>query len=216
MIISHKHKFIFIKTRKTAGSTLEKILFPFLDPKTDVCTGSPGDGTPRLNNKQNTSGHMPWQDVKNIFFNYKGNDGKYNFDEYYKFTIERNPWDKVVSGYWWHKDAKPGMFGDLSFEEYLLKAYQHQMLPVDWIKYTNNNNLVVDDVFFYENMWKMYQTLNEKFEFDITENQMKNTKMKGGIRQTEDYKELHTPKSIDYVNQIFSSEIKQFGYTYDG
>ena len=49
MIISHKYKFIFIKTRKVAGSSIEKFLYPYLDHKTDVLTGSPSDGVPQLN-----------------------------------------------------------------------------------------------------------------------------------------------------------------------
>ena len=41
MIISVKHKFIFIKTRKVAGSSLEKYLIDKLvDKKTDIHTGT--------------------------------------------------------------------------------------------------------------------------------------------------------------------------------
>jgi len=46
MIISHKYKFIFIKTRKTAGSTIEYNLSSFLGPN-DVIT--PLDGIPNAN-----------------------------------------------------------------------------------------------------------------------------------------------------------------------
>ena len=49
MIISYSKKFVFVKTRKTAGSTLEKLLYPYLDPKMDICTGSERDGTSALN-----------------------------------------------------------------------------------------------------------------------------------------------------------------------
>ena len=37
MIISHKHKFIFIKTRKTAGTSIELFLSRFCGPE-DIIT----------------------------------------------------------------------------------------------------------------------------------------------------------------------------------
>ena len=39
MIISHKHKFVFIKTAKTGGSTIENILGDHLGNK-DIASGS--------------------------------------------------------------------------------------------------------------------------------------------------------------------------------
>ena len=81
-------KFVFVKTRKTAGSTLEKLLYPYLDPKMDICTGSERDGTSALNIEKNTNGHISLKQIKNKFT---------NIDKFFFFTIERNPWDKVVS-----------------------------------------------------------------------------------------------------------------------
>ena len=85
MIISHKYKFVFIKTRKTGGSTIEKILRPLLG-KDDVCTGSKRDNTPPLNLPSGVSGHKAKPIPKG----------------YWSFSIERNPWDKVVSSYYFH------------------------------------------------------------------------------------------------------------------
>jgi hypothetical protein len=120
MIISHKHKFIFVKTKKTAGSTLEKLLFPYLG-ENDICTGSPRDDTPRLNTSV-TNGHMSWRQIQASI--------PEEWNTYYKFTIERNPWDKVVSSYFWHKLIKAERFGTMSFEEYVMTC---DLLPIDWL-----------------------------------------------------------------------------------
>jgi hypothetical protein len=41
MILSHEHKFIFLRTKKTAGTSIELALFELCGPN-DVITPSPG------------------------------------------------------------------------------------------------------------------------------------------------------------------------------
>ena len=189
MITSHRHKFIFIKTRKTAGSTLESILFPYLG-EDDICTGSAFDGTPSLNLQLGTSGHK----VPEIL------------DNYFVFSIERNPWDKVVSSYYWTKHTKPN-FSNVSFEEYILNS--KDKLPRDWNKYQNCNK-----VYRYEEMLYMYKDLSERFGLDIDLEIIKTTKKKSGIRKIKNYKEVHTTKTKKAVEELFSKEIALFGYKY--
>ena len=40
MIVSKSHKFIFLKTRKTAGSSIQVALSTICDPLQDIITGS--------------------------------------------------------------------------------------------------------------------------------------------------------------------------------
>ena len=202
MIISHKHQFIFVKTKKTAGSTLEKLLYPHLG-EFDIITGSERDGTPRKNTSSN-NGHMSWRQIEAAY--------PREWREYYKFTIERNPWDKVVSSYFWHKIIKEERFGTMPFEEYVMTC---DLLPVDWLNYARGNDIKVDNVWFYENMSDMYDELNDIFNFGITEEDYTSTKCKSGIRQIDSYKELHTTKTIDRVRELFASEIKHLGYKYE-
>jgi hypothetical protein len=205
MILSKHHGFIFIKTRKTAGSTLEKLLYPYLNKDIDICTGSERDGTPNLNS-HTKMGHMPWQGVAT----YYGDE----FNKHWKFTIERNPWDKVVSGYFWHQKIKPGMWKDKTFEEYLM--INHNTFPMDWTHYAQEDELKVDKVFKYEEIFSMYEYLNDRFNLDITEEQIYNTRLKSGIRKNIDYREMYTNnKMIERVAHKFEREIKLLGYTYE-
>lgn len=204
MIVSHKHKLIFVKTRKTAGSTLEKLLLPYLDHKRDVCTGSPRDGTPQLNTTID-NGHMAWGNIQSHF--------QREWEEYTKITIERNPWDKVVSSYFWHKLIKEERFGKMSFEDYVLTC---DLLPRDWSAYADRDNKVrVDKIYKYEDMGAMYEDLNLIFGFNINQDLIANTKLKSGIRKVHDYKELHTPVTIDRVTALFVNEINHLGYRYE-
>ena len=64
MIISHKHKFIFVKTFKTAGSSVEKYLYDYLGPS-DILRGSEHDNTPSLNaasKGRHKTAHEGWRD----------------------------------------------------------------------------------------------------------------------------------------------------------
>jgi len=111
MIVSHKHKFIFIKTHKTATQTFYNVIKPHLGSE-DVLVGDEAvphpddnsiiyDTSLNVNKKFETGlcgedarsvmgNHIPWFTIKEIV----GDD---IWDEYTKFTIERSPTDRMVS-----------------------------------------------------------------------------------------------------------------------
>lgn len=191
MLISNKHKFIFIRNRKVAGSTVEHLLEPYLGPE-DISTKNVEDG------------HMSYKRASSLFPRV--------FDSYYKFAIERNPWEKCVSAYEWHKQIKPGKVKGLSFEEYMDKY--PNMLPCDWHKYADyNNNIMVDDVFTVENIGELFGMLRNKFNIDIPEEIHYNTRLKQIKR--DHYSTYHTEKTKAMVELFFRNEIKHFGWEYE-
>jgi len=199
MIISHKYNFIFVKTRKTAGSTFEKLMSPYLG-ENDVCTGSSRDGTPALNIQAGTNGHIPLKDIMSKYFPQGTN--------YDIITIERNPYDKVVSSYYWHQHIKPHMFGEMSFGEYMKSC---NLLPQDWELYQPINNV---KVFKYEKMGDLYTWLKKMRGLHISLDKVGQTKLKSGIRKVKDYKELHNDTTKKIVSQLFADEIKEFRYEF--
>lgn len=204
MIVSHEHEFVFIKTRKTAGSTLEKLVYPYLNQERDVLTGSPRDNTPSLN-ETTGNGHMSWVGITQSY--------PIPMQNYFRFTIERNPWDKVVSSYFWHQKIKPERFGGMGFEEYIMTSMD--LLPIDWGHYANGDVLMINKIYKYEDMSAMYSDLNDRFGFDIRQENWEGTKLKSGIRKVSDYRELHTNATIERVAELFKNEIKLLGYTYE-
>lgn len=112
MIVSHKHKFIFVKTHKTATQTFLKFIKPHLGPE-DVMAGDPEEinGKGELvnaNTKLNIDkkfpatgkcaedyqsvygNHLPWFMIKEIV-------GDEIWSKYTKITIERDPYDRILS-----------------------------------------------------------------------------------------------------------------------
>ncbi|NJN51857.1 MAG: sulfotransferase family 2 domain-containing protein [Gammaproteobacteria bacterium] len=138
MIVSHKHRFIFIKTRKTAGTSIEIALSKFCG-ETDIITRiSPTDEATRA-----SLGYRGPQNDLLAFRHYTANDwlrfltrgrrarlrnhmsaariravvGETIWQSYFKFCVERDPWDKAISLYYWRTreaDPRPGLLNFLS------------------------------------------------------------------------------------------------------
>ena len=81
MIISHKHKFVFLQTTKTGSSSI------YVTLKEKYKTVNPEN-------------HLNAVQAKRFF-----DEKKYNWDEYFKFAFVRNPWDRYVSAYYYRKQA---------------------------------------------------------------------------------------------------------------
>ena len=121
MIISHKYKFIFLKTSKTAGTSLEIALSKFCNSNDIITPISEEDESLRKDlgytSPQNYKFDLSEYNLSDYFnllvkFRKRRKKEFYNhitskevkhlvdnncWNNYYKFCFERNPWDKVVS-----------------------------------------------------------------------------------------------------------------------
>ena len=102
MIASHRHRFIFLKTRKTAGTSVEIALSKVCGPDDIITEISPEDEALRR-----AAGGLPPQNFASPpqprkAYNHMGAKatrdlvGAEAFDSYFTFAIERNPWDAGV------------------------------------------------------------------------------------------------------------------------
>lgn len=200
MIISHKHKFIFVKTRKTAGSSIEKYLYNYLGPD-DICTGSVLDSTLRLNINEDSKlykdGHVSHAYIANNF--------PKEWQNYFKFAVDRNPWDKLVSAYYWRKYKKPKKFKhgfDHFINSELIKTYNC------WNLYANDK-VVVDTLINYNTLHDSFLKLPIPYNGELL-----TTFVKSSQRETNGYKEMYTLESAELVRTHFDNVIDFFGYKF--
>lgn len=203
MILSAKFNFIFVKTRKTAGSTVEKLLYDHLG-KGDVCTGSERDSTPALNIESGTNGHLGCEQIRAIV-------GSDFFENAIKVTIERNPWDKVVSSYFWHKKIKPQIFSDMAFEEYVTTC---PLIPFDEPMWSSDKIILVDKIFQQENLPELFSFFRDRYGINIDQDIVEATRCKSGIRLVKDYRDMHTKKTRKFIENKFAFSIEKLGYEY--
>ncbi|MCK5515440.1 MAG: sulfotransferase family 2 domain-containing protein [Desulfobulbaceae bacterium] len=230
MIISHKYRFIFIKTHKTAGSSLEMTLAPLCAPD-DIVT--PMESNARTDAPRNFHGdafldklyaksrlsrkvinrhsallntwyyeHMPAWRVKQQI-------GEETWNSYYKFCFERNPWDKVVSYYFWKKHGQSRTVP--SFREYVLNKTHR--LPQDARLYFDNTEMMVDKVYEFWDLKneipRLCKTLKIPFSGEIP-------REKTGIKSDrKPYQEYYDDETRTKVAEVFAREINAFHYVFD-
>jgi hypothetical protein len=121
MIVSHRHRYIFVRTRKTAGTSVEIALSKFCGPD-DVITRDADDALRRelgYPGPQNDGGiplsqytFSEWRRLllRGARARFKNHTpavriralvGEEIWRSYHKFAIERDPWDKAISLYYW-------------------------------------------------------------------------------------------------------------------
>lgn len=231
MILSHKYKFIFIKTAKTAGTSIEVFLericadddivtpiFPTIDghqprnyrglfnPIPEILSGSMRESARTLQElmkRKKFYNHISARKVR-------ARIPPRIWNNYYKFAVERNPWDKTMSHYHMlkHRSNK-----DLSFQEYLKMGN----FCLNYPKYTairDNRKLIVDRVIRYENLinelGEVFTLLNIPFDGDL------GVKAKSDYRKsTENYRSFFSDHDKQFIADIFRTELQIFGYEFD-
>jgi hypothetical protein len=130
MIVSHKHRFIFLKTKKTAGTSIELALTKLcgdgdiITPLTEIDEARRVEGRGAQNWKLHGWWNSPRPFWKRRPFKFTAADyGFYNhmtadatkallnddqvWRSYFKFAFDRNPWDRQVSFYHYRYRDKP-------------------------------------------------------------------------------------------------------------
>jgi hypothetical protein len=233
MIVSHEHRFIFLKTKKTAGTAIEAALSELCGPD-DVITPfrEESESERRKRGPQNYRIEHPLKPKRPLWRRvlrrperyYHPTVGFYEHmpaslvrayvgDEvwrsYFKFAFDRNPWDRQVSWYLYKtksKRVRP------RFERFM--ASRRRAFVNNYSIYTQEGTLAVDFLGRYESL---ANDLNKALEManvgrciDVPRTNITPNKDTG-----RDYRSYYNDAIKAQVADWYRPEIVLFGYTFD-
>ena len=164
------------------------------------------------------SRHMPWYEYKNA------NAGK--FRKYFKFAFVRNPWDRLVSTYFFLK--KGGMNElDRKWAADNIDRYRgFEEFVQDWLTESNiwswvhfkpqyyficdaQLNLQMDFIGRYENLESDFETVAARLH-------LQSTLQPAYPGQHRHYTSYYNHRTCDIVSRVYQKDIELFNYKYPG
>lgn len=218
MIVSHKHRFIFVHLGRTAGRSLTAALAPHCG-KDDIVTPA-GHGTGR--NHAGFERHFSAQQIRDAI-------GRETFEAYFKFAIERNPWEKIVSRYWayagvqhkpYYKRVPEWITGKpLSFRQWfelrILQArfltFGHYRFPRHYDDYMEDGRPLVDFIGRYENLAEHLAVISERIGVPIV---LEEARGSNRHKQRVPYTELFDARMNRIVEDWYARDLALLGYRF--
>ena len=197
MVICHSKKCIFIHIPKTAGTSIEQ----FIKNK--------GKNYIELLGVQNDRSmhHLMAKEIKKLY--------PYQFPTYYKFSIVRNPYDRLLSEYYWTPVKNLGYKAGKSKADFLYKViniiannsysdniYYDHFIPQYMFIY-DNTKLLIDHLFKYESLELAMPIIKKKLEIDAELLHLNKTKIER-IGWTTNQKEK--------IYKLYKNDFILFGY----
>lgn len=150
------------------------------------------------------------------------------FEDYFKFTIVRNPWDRLVSAFFFLK--KGGVDEeDLEFSKRYLSKYpdfdsfvEKGLLDddiINWIHFVpqykfvclRDNMLATDFVGRVESLDRDFATIANKLGIEAALSKINVTRSR-----KKDFRSYYTKRTVEIVSEIYRDDIELFGYRFDG
>ena len=226
MIISHSHRFIFIKSLKTAGTSIEAGLSNF-------CSGN-DVVTPLGDYEFNRDESGAWVHKSMNEGNYRQHDDALTIRDslspevwsgYFKFSITRNPWDRALSNFFWEKRQDSSLTPPKRVYHNLGVPYD-DFTPVKkkFIEYIKSRTLENNDAFYVidDQLCVDFVIRYEHLDDDCREVCSRTglqtfhiPRLKSGIRKNKrHYTEYFDDETRDIVANLHRNDIRLFNYTF--
>jgi hypothetical protein len=217
MLVSHKHKFIYIKSIKTAGTSTEIFLEPYC-----VTNVLESHGREMIQTNEGIIGTRMNQHLAEIseFYNHmppykiKNSIGEETFNSYTKIINIRNPFDMMVSHYYFKPTFELYSNSEMSFENYLLKTNVVEDLSK---KYRDlmciGDEFIVDEIVRFENLEEDIFKLLDKLDLPSPKRELGEYK-KNKRRPDKDWKKMYSNETKELVEKHFKFYLDLFNYSF--
>lgn len=217
MIVSHKYRFIFLRTEKTASTSMMKALREFLD-ENDVQASMSRPSWAKFSPVHHGAlrrylpqwfglhTHATAGQVRDVL-------GAKIFDSYYKFAVERNPWDRQLSLYshrkW--KKGEPADHFDRDMRSFVYRNTSYVRLN-NWSKYAIGRDIVADRVIRYERLAEeiddLVATLGLPGPLDLP-------RLRSYQPGRSHYSTYYSDATRELVGRWYAKEIDALGFTFE-
>ena len=231
MILSHRLGAVLVRDRKVAGTSVEislsthcgrlDVITPLDSPDEDLRQSLGGQGPQHY--------LMPWKRLRpkhlrhmimkrrrpHLFDAHTSASkvrrfvGEEMWSEYLTFTIVRNPWDRIVSLYF---------FRSSQFERYVPFSRWLRSEPRSHLstarRYMQSGEVIVDRAIRYERLTEELAGVWQDLDIGTTPQL---PRAKGGIRpkRTRDWRAFYSDDDALFVAEVCCAEIDLFGYSFD-
>lgn len=221
MLVSHSHKFIYTKTVKTGGTSVESYFERFCMPGDEWTeshwryehvseSGIVGHRGPNMPGNCGWWNHMSARLIRQRV-------GEEIWNGYLKFCVIRNPYDKVISAfYFFRRRSNPHMeFSDPELDRELFGQWVQSgyKLPIDNDKFLIDGTFCLDDVIRHESLHQDLERICGRL--GVQWNLSWLPVFKTGVRPKYASAEaLYTDKSRKVVETAFAFELDYFKYVF--
>lgn len=144
---------------------------------------------------------------------------------YFKFTVVRNPWDRVVSAYFFLRDGGFRNAADIEFGKEFGDFPGFKNFVVNWVNKTNiwrshhfrpqyhymlekRGKLHLDFVAFLEN-------IDSDFAYIVDHIGISCTLAKSNKSEHKSYMDYYDEETMNIVAEVYAEDIRMLGYTFD-
>ena len=216
MILSHGRKYIFVHIPKTGGTSLALAL-ESKAMKDDVMLGD----TPKAKKRRNrvkdvkTTGRL-WKHSK--LSDIYGLVDQAQVEDYFVFTLVRNPWDRMVSYYHWLREQMfdhphVALAKRLEFSPFLNDPMTQAVMGADGATRYVSDRDGVDRCDLYLRLEHLVQdvaVLEEALEMRLGVLPHANRSTRGA------YQAYYSDADAALIERLFTPDITRFGYAFDG
>lgn len=236
MLVSHRKEFIYSKTVKTAGTSVESYFEKYCMPEGEwefshsrkEYVGASGiigyRGTNPIGKK--FYNHMPAKDIRDKL-------GDQTWERYFKFCVVRDPFDKLVSGFHMFEKRKAqytlkeklalpavrwitkGNPIDRVTGDTPVERFRSWIKKGGWVddrdKYMIDGNVCMDTFILYEDLQGGIRKICEHLEIAYEPENIPH--LKAGNREGDvPLSEYYDSETIAIVSRLYEFELKAFGY----